>query len=118
MDKLFAGPLGILLVIAQAAFFVYLMRGLFETVAEDGINRVFGVKKRPRRKAASEPREPPPRRETSWGGTRGWARTSRTFETFFDPATGAVTGRIVEGPYAGRRLPHRPDAALRALPQR
>jgi DnaJ domain len=102
MDKLFAGPLGIILVIAQAAFFIYMMRGLFETVSEDGIGRTF----KPKRSKPKRPTgEAPPRRpEASRGGSRGWTRTSRTLETYYDVASGAMTGRVVEGAYSGRRL--------------
>lgn len=113
MEKLFAGPFGLFLVIAQAAFFIYLMRGLFETVAEDGISRTLGVgRRRPRREAAGERRDRP---EASWQGSRGWSRTSRTLETFEDLATGAISGRVVEGPFAGRRLEDLSRAELMRL---
>ena len=42
MDKLLSGPLGLLLVIAQACFFVYLMRGLFQRDTDDTIGAIFG----------------------------------------------------------------------------
>ena len=101
MEKLFAGPFGVLLVIAQAAFFIYLMRGLFQSATDDdGLYRTFTTKRTRPAAAAAEP----PRAEPSPGGGRGWARTSRTLETYSDPTTGAMTGRVVDGPFTGRRL--------------
>ncbi len=102
MDKLLTGPFGLILVIAQAAFFIYLMRGLFDTVSEDGIGRTFGVKRGRQRRAAAP--EPHARREASREGARGWSRTGFTLETFHDFASGAMSGRVISGPFSGRRL--------------
>jgi DnaJ domain len=115
MEKLFAGPLGVILVIAQAAFFIYLMRGLFDAVSgDDGIWRAFKTaRSRPHRAAAVGPQErsqerhrerPQERPSASWQGSRGWSRSSRILETYWDVASGAMTALILEGGFDGRRL--------------
>jgi hypothetical protein len=100
MDKLLAGPFGLIAVIALAVFFLYVLRGLFDTVSEDGAGPTRRTR-RPRRAAASGPRA---RRETSWEGTRGWSRAGFTLETFQDFDSGAMSGRVISGPFSGSRL--------------
>jgi hypothetical protein len=100
MDKLLSGPLGLLLVIAQACFFVYLMRGLFQRDTDDTIGATFGPK-RARREA---PRPRPRRPDAQNAGSAGWSKTHHVLETYFNPATGAMSGYVLTGPYAGRRL--------------
>jgi hypothetical protein len=102
MDKLLAGPFGLVVVIALAAFFLYILRGLFDPASEDGVGPTRRTRReRPRRAAASEPRD---RRESSREGTRGWSRAGFTLETFHDLDSGAMSGRVISGPFWGQRL--------------
>jgi hypothetical protein len=103
MEKLFAGPFGVILVIAQAAFFIYLMRGLFDTVGgDDGLWRTlkFG-RARPRRAGSSRPQQ---QSEAFSQGSRERSRNSSTLETYYDVKSGVMTARILEGAHAGRQL--------------
>jgi hypothetical protein len=108
MDRLFAGPLGLLLVIAQAGFFVYIMRGLFRSSNDDGIGATFKARRGGRREA---PRPRPRREGASEHGSHGWSKTASVLETYFNPETEAMSGRVLTGPYQGRRLEDltRPD---------
>lgn len=102
MEKLFSGPVGLLLVIAQAGFFIYVMRGLFQAASggDDGIGRTFGPKRG--RKEAPRPRASRP--EASREGAAGWSKTDHVLETYFNAGSGAMSGYVLTGPFAGRRL--------------
>jgi hypothetical protein len=100
MEKWLAGPLGLLLVIAQAGFFIYLMGGLFRSETDDTIGATFGPKRA--RRAQSRPR--PQRPEARNAGSAGWAKTHHVLETYFNTETGSMSGYVLEGPFAGRRL--------------
>ncbi len=107
MDKLLAGPLGLVLVLAQVALFVYLLRGMFEATEED-VSLHSPLRGKPRR---GEARERARRPEASSEGSHGWRRASRILETFHDADSGAMSGVVLTGPFAGRRLEDlsRPD---------
>jgi len=100
MEKLFAGPLGLLLVIAQAGFFIYLMRGLFQSETDDTIGASFG----PKRARKEAPRARPQRPEARNAGSAGWSKTDHVLETYFNAGSGAMSGYVLTGPFAGRRL--------------
>ena len=100
MEKIFAGPLGLLLVIGQAGFFIYLMRGLFRSDTDDSIGATFG----PKRARRQPPRARPQRPDARNAGSAGWSKTHHVLETYFNPATGAMSGYVMTGPFAERRL--------------
>ena len=99
MHALLSGPVVLLLIIAQAVFFLYLLRGLIISSRDDDW---LGTIERPNRRANGFDR--PPRPEASERGSRGWSRLSDNLETYHDPASGAMSGRVIAGPYLGRRL--------------
>ena len=101
MEKLFSGPFGLLLVIAQAALFFYLLRGMFDAVGED--TPLFKGW-RSGRSRGERPSPHPRRPEAEHERPRGWSRVSPIVETFEDLNTGALTGLVVSGLFAGRRL--------------
>ena len=100
MEKLLSGPLGLLLVIAQAGFFLYLLRGLFRSDVEGTIGANFS----PKRARREVPRPGPRRPGASNEGSFGWSKTHHVLETFFNAGTGAMSGCVLTGPFAGRRL--------------
>ena len=106
MEKLFSGPVGLLLVIAQAALFFYLLRGMFDAVGED--SSLFKGWRSGRSRGERSPGERPSaharRPEAANERPRGWSRASPFLETFEDLNTGALSGRVVSGMFAGRRL--------------
>jgi hypothetical protein len=100
MEKLFSGPLGLLLVIAQAGFFFYLLRGFFRSEVDDTIGATFGPKRA--RRYSSRPR--PQRADARNAGSAGWSKTHHVLETYFNSETGAMSGYVLTGPFADRRL--------------
>jgi hypothetical protein len=101
MEKLFSGPVGLLLVIAQAGFFIYVMRGLFQAASgDDSIGRTFGAKRRTKQRPRARARGP----EAGRRGAGGWSKTNHVLETHFDAVSGAMSGYVRTGPYAGLNL--------------
>ena len=101
MEKLLSGPVGLLLVIAQAALFFYLLRGMFDAVGGDsslfkGWRSGGSRSERP----SAHARRP----EAANERPRGWSRASPFLETFEDLNSGALSGLVVSGMFAGRRL--------------
>ena len=101
MEKLFSGPIGLLLVIAQAALFFYLLRGMFDAVGEDSpLFKGWRSGRSRHERPSAHPRRP----EAANERPRGWSRVSPIVETFEDLNTGAMSGFVVSGLFAGRRL--------------
>jgi len=101
MEKLFSGPIGLLLVIAQAALFFYLLRGMFDAVGEDSpLFKGWRTGRSRSERPSAHPRRP----EAANERPRGWSRVSPIVETFEDLNTGAMSGFVVSGLFAGRRL--------------
>jgi len=73
MEKLFSGPIGLLIVIAQAALFFYLLRGMFDAVGED--SPLFKGW-RSGRSRGERPSAQPRRPEPEHGRPRGWSRVA------------------------------------------
>jgi len=99
MDKLLAGPLGLIVVLAQAAFFFYLLRGMFVASREDETMFARWSPAAAKRKA-----ERAPHPDAANRGGHGWSRLSPILETFHEPGTGAMSGYVAQGGFAGRRL--------------
>lgn len=100
MEKLFAGPLGLVIVLAQAAFFFYLLRGMFTSTGDEPMNSTFRAGRKRGRPRGQRPHRPDAANE----GARGWSRISPILETFHDLDRGAMTGCVTQGSFAGRRL--------------
>lgn len=108
MDKLLAGPLGLIIVLAQAGFLFYLLRAMFIASGEDETMFARFSPGSTKRKA---PRARAPHPDAASRGGHGGSRLSSILETFHEPGTGAMSGYVLQGAFTGRRLEDlsRPD---------